>query len=286
MSLSKFGGGQVDLNIPEGDCAIPSRDNVCVDDRDLAKLRALVKKPAAKREALVEQIKSELGVVDEVNIWKHPEVRAKLGVAADEILHDYYKVEGPADSTALLTNFNIDDNIHQWDKFGPLLFGKKFFHIPFQMIDFMQMGGELAEFDPHRLIQEGYDSFGVVLNTDVSSGEGKHWFCLYGDLRHKGTREDPIQLEYFNSSGNPPMNEIIIWMESVGHRMLRDHRLHCELIRSAPRRLQHSNTECGMWCLIYIRSRLEGHPPDWFYKVDADDQDMISYRRKLFRKKS
>ena len=38
--------------------------------------------------------------------------------------------------------------------------------------------------------------FGMVCNTDSSSGSGIHWFSIFIDFTL-----NPIQIEYFNSSG-------------------------------------------------------------------------------------
>jgi hypothetical protein len=132
-------------------------------------------------------------------------------------------------------------------------------------------------------MSDGYKCFGVVLNTDVSSGRGKHWFAIYGDLDHKGTDKDPIVLEYFNSSGNPPMREVANWLEAAKQDLLKNYSIEADSVVSANRRLQNSMTECGVWSLMYILSRLKGHEPNWYYKTRANDADMIELRSFLFR---
>jgi len=283
-------GGTVPLNLPDNDCALPSSDGVCLIEPSEVKyykkfLESLEEKSDHDPPKLaVEKIKDVLKVDTESEIWENTRFRKFVGAdLADKILEDKFKPPGPAEGTALLDNHNIDDNLHQWSKYSKKLFGKKFYHVPFQMIDFADVQSELSNLDPGELMREKYDCFGVVMNTDVSSGPGKHWFCLYGDLARKGTKEDPIVLEYFNSSGNPPMDSVNVWLEDISHNMLKYHQKYCEITRSAPRRLQHSQTECGVWSLLYIRSRLEDHPPNWFYTVKADDRDMIETRKKLFR---
>jgi Ulp1 protease family, C-terminal catalytic domain len=230
---------------------------------------------------------TELDVKKESQLYIHPRVQDFLGGGrvARKTLEDYFKAEGPADSTALLDNFNIDETLDKWAKHSEDIFkGNKFYHIPFQMIDFSRHNTELANLDIPKLIKEGYKSFGVVLNTDVSSGGGKHWFAIYGDLDHKGTDKDPLIIEYFNSSGNSPMREVADWLEAMQHTLLKNYSLEVEIVRSANRRLQNSMTECGVWSLMYLLSRLKNHPSDWFYKTNANDADMIDLRAFLFRK--
>lgn len=238
-------------------------------------------------EEVIKTAKTELKVDTEAAVYESPRVRDLIGGAAvRKTLMDYFKAEGPADSTALLDNFNIDETLSKWALHSEQMFkGKKFYHIPFQMIDFAHQGTELSTLDIKKLMDDGYSSFGVILNTDRSSGRGKHWFALYGDLAHKGTSDDPIILEYFNSSGNSPMSEVSDWMESTQQALLKDHGIYADIYRSAKRRLQNSMTECGVWSLMYILSRLKGHGSDWFYKTSANDADMIKLRKFLFRNK-
>jgi hypothetical protein len=234
---------------------------------------------------IIKIAKSEVGVDKESQLYTDRRVQEFLGGSkeARKTLEDYFKAEGPANSTALLDNFNIDETIAKWAKHSESLFGKKFYHVPFQMIDFAQRGTELAHLNIRKLMSDGYKCFGVVLNTDVSSGRGKHWFAIYGDLDHKGTDKDPIVLEYFNSSGNPPMREVANWLEAAKQDLLKNYSIEADSVVSANRRLQNSMTECGVWSLMYILSRLKGHEPNWYYKTRANDADMIELRSFLFR---
>lgn len=275
------------------ECALPGRD-VCVDTKDIKYMHEFLryvtpdgdKKKLSDKET-VERLKRILNVNSEAEIWEHSKFRKFVGDdKAALILEKNYIPEGPGLSTALLNNENIDDSLELWALNGKERFQKKFYHIPYQMIDFERKKTELALLNIPDLIQQKYDCFGVILNTDYSDGKGKHWFCLFGDLMHKGTSADPIRLEYFNSSGNSPLPEVAVWLEKTKHNLLRDNGIHTEIVYSARQRLQHSQTECGVWSLLYIKSRLEGHPPGWFYKVQADDADMIEYRQHLFRVKT
>lgn len=286
-------GGSLELNIPAGECALPTFTGTCFTENDKALLQLKdflrhsgVNMPANTTAAeLVRTAKQTLQVPSEADIWEHERVKSYVGRGtSQEILSKRYKPKGPAFSTALLDNFVIDDTLHQWME-NSGVFNRKFYHVKFQMIDFQSQGTELSRLEIGDLVKQGYDCFGVILNTDISSGRGKHWFCLFGDMSTAGTREDPYTLEYFNSSGNPPVSEVSVWMESAVHKLLREHGKHCEIVRSASRRLQHSKTECGMWSLLYIRSRLEGKPYNFFYIASADDADMIRYRSLVFRPK-
>lgn len=292
--MSVTGGAIPEANIEPSICAIETK-KICSSPNELTHMKNFMAEifpnfnvDKMSDNQVIRELIKYLRVNSEAEIWEHKEFKEFVGEnKAMQVLRRIFKPAGPSDSTALLDNWNIDNTLHLWSLHAKVLFHKKFKHIPFQMIDFAtikQNDVSLADEHLWKTLQEGYDCFGVVLNTDISSGGGKHWFCIYGDFQHAGTRDDPYTLEYFNSSGNPPVQEVSVWMEDEIHQLLRDYKKHCDIIRSANKRLQYSNTECGVWSLMYIKSRLQGHPPNWFYTVKADDQDMIDLRKHLFRK--
>jgi hypothetical protein len=290
-------GGNAPI-LEEGICASTGR-TVCAKKEEIRRLVAAlsgfmkdggVSIRNKSDEDVVAIAVASLKVVDEASIWSHSAIRAAVGPEyATMVIKRRFKPTGPAHSTALLTNVDIDSTLAQWASLstGPdrdrAIVVDKFYHMPFQMIDFAETGSDLAQVDLMAIKAAGYGAMGVVINTDRHRGPGKHWFCLYVDLGHDGTETDPITLEYFNSSGNPPASEISDWLEQTSHKLLRDDKIHAEIVRSAARRLQQSHTECGVWSLLYIRERLEGKPPTWYYDVGANDNDMISARARLFR---
>ena len=136
---------------------------------------------------VIEKTKSKLSVDKESAIWSHPAFKKFVGEhRANRVLSKIFKPIGPTDTTELLNNKMIDETLGQWAEHSTELFGKKFRHVPFQMIDFMERNTELAKFTILDTLKSGFNCFGVVLNTDVSSGKGKHWFCVYGILVMRG----------------------------------------------------------------------------------------------------
>jgi hypothetical protein len=282
--MSVRGGQLEDLTqTPVSECTRPGA-TVCSPKSDIEKMRDFLKNtglrtPPNDRALIVEDMKKVLGVANEAEIYENRSFQNYIGYTrAKKILNLEFKPPGPANGTALLDNFNIDETLQRWAHIANDEFGKKFYHIPFQMIDFDKTGTELSKLDISDLIKKGYDSFGVVLNTDVSSGRGIHWFCLYGDLR-----ADPVRLEYFNSSGYPPKPEVQVWLERQIIN-LKKSGINAEYVyATGGRQIQYSKTECGVWSLVYILSRLTDHPFHWIAQVGANDEDMISFRARLFR---
>jgi len=277
------GGADVVSALGENKTECANEELVCITAKEKPLLTSFLKSEGIKvpntENEVVQISKKVLNVQNESEIWHSPKLRRVMGSHIPElVLSKRYKPEGPANSTSLLNNEHIDNTLKLWEENGEKIFGKKFLHIPFQMIDFEKEGTELAYFNVADAIGK-YDAFAVVLNTDVSSGRGKHWFCIYGDLN---IAKNKIQIEYFNSSGNPPMPEVENWLEKTKISLIRNN-IYADIIYSAPRRIQMSNTECGMWCLVYIKSRLYNKPPHWLYTINAKDADLIKYREQCFR---
>lgn len=282
--MSIVGGSLGELaSIPASECTRPGI-TVCSLKQDLTKMKNFliaggITNPPAEPAGLVEEVKKILGAEHEADIYENKSFQNYIGYSrAKQVLQTEFKPPGPHDNTALLDNFNIDETLARWAAIAPDEFDKKFYHIPFQMIDFERTGSELQQTDLVDLLKKGYSCFGVVINTDVSSGRGIHWFCLYGDLK-----ADPIQLEHFNSSGYDTKPEVYAWLQQQSINLNRAG-YKTEIINATGgKQIQYSRTECGVWSLVYIFSRLKNHPYHWMVAVGANDEDMIQYRSRLFR---
>jgi hypothetical protein len=193
----------------------------------------------------------------------------------DDVLNRFFKPEGPATHFGLLSNFNIDDVL---DQFETHFKGRSFLHVPFQMRDFEKIGTQLATTDIASKFNTGYKTFGVVLNTDVSSGAGIHWFCLFGE--HIG---DKIILEYFNSSGREPLPEVQAWLQKTKHHIQKTNNITVEIHYSTGIRFQADSHSCGVYCLCYIWLRLEKVSTKWFKASNFGDSLMHKARKNLFR---
>lgn len=205
---------------------------------------------------------------------------------------------GPRDNTALLNNFNIDEVLDKYTNKIP-----DFHHINFRMIDFAQT--EPSEFskkyndgEPVEVIKSSLLTFldplffqgskkcmGVVLNTDIHTNGGKHWFALFFDFRNP----NDITLEYFNSSGNIPMEEVHEYLVKFQRKVCRAYpQSKCTIERVSSVQLQNSRTECGVYSCYYVISRAEGISLRDFRNTcntkGIPDSKMIEYRKHLFRR--
>lgn len=261
---------------------------------------------AGKAETGPEAVRSAaraLGCSSEACVLAHPDFRefaeeagGLAGPRLDAELLLRFKPPGPRNSTRLLSNYNLDDVLQQWAIAFPT-----FFNLPFCMIDFASTGGSLARVDlagvlegvePQALsggvtVRRPCETFACALNTDVSTGRGKHWVAVFGDCRGRG----PWTVEYFNSAGNPPPAAVVRWMEGArarleGHRRAHPQKYGAGPVASTPVtdvRHQDSQTECGLYILFYIRARLEGRPASDFGGARIPDDAMETFRTHVFR---
>lgn len=200
----------------------------------------------------------------------------KSMIGADLVKHNFdinFNPKGPASSTEWLSNSHIDNVLDQAAKYY-----EGFAHINFQMSDFAENDDpdSLQNIDLAKLYNK-YKSFGVVINTDVSGGSGEHWFCIYGTFDKKG-----ITLEYFNSSGEPPILSVDIWLKETAEKLKKTLNVPVKIIRHMVPH-QTDNHSCGPYSLYYILSRLSGVPSDVFDKKIIPSKLMVKFRKQILR---
>ena len=219
------------------------------------------------------------------------------------------KPKGPAHNTNLLTNTNIDDvlarlsqlqcsdlHVRCKTKNSHVGYNKEFYHMHFQMIDFAgekDSSGNWAirqrmTIAPTELgtismvkdvILKGFKTFGVVLNTDVRTGGGIHWFSLFCDFR-----KNPCTIEYFNSSGNKPRTQIQDWLIKTAEEINSSTICKAKIvILSGLVHQRDTESECGLYSLYYIWNRLNGVPAMSFQDKRIPDAKMTKFRDSCFR---
>ena len=223
---------------------------------------------------IVTKMKEETNCNSESCIFKDPKFLqfAKLSKTKN-LLDEFFKPSGPATHFGLLSNFNIDEVLDQLvERFSDFL------HIPYQMRDFETICSELARVDLAKEFNNGKKQFGVVLNTDWSSGRGIHWYCIFGEKKN-----NKIQLEYFNSSGKEPLPETQAWLQKNKHYLAKELKIPVEVKYSTGIQFQNDEHSCGVYCLMYLWLRLEGVDNSWFNSENFNDTFMHKARRVLFR---
>lgn len=225
-------------------------------------------------EMIVKTLMTRLGVTKEYEIWEDYRVKEVLGEKTClNILETFFKIKGPHNSNDLLSNFDINKIMNQFTIHSKLLFGKNFLGLECQTIDFSQYKNDLRGLDTKTILM--YDAVGCVLNTDVSTGRGKHWICFYIDNK---TRE----ILFFNSSSNGPPIQLNVFLNKIKMELKLKHNLDYKMDNVVKFVLQKSRTECGVWCLIFIKSKLLGYKEFWILK-QTDVPFMKDYRKQIFR---
>lgn len=201
-----------------------------------------------------------------------------------------FKPEGTRNATDWLSNHNIDKVLKQYEDLSNHLkeFGK-FLHLNYHMIDFMNpptgykypLTGKQV-YDVVLGDSEQYNCFGTVLNTDVSTGKGQHWFAMFGDFRNPSD----YTIEIYNCAGG----QIDINLEEWGRKQAADiyskTKIPCKFINvSLGTTHQRDTYSCGIYSIYYIIKRLEKHPYAEFSKAGSINDKMIhDFRNKIFHK--
>lgn len=229
----------------------------------------------------------------------------------------YLKPDGPRDTTNWFSNVEIDKVMTQWNIAKPY-----FYNYPYGVRDYDEINHPLVKITPYDLyhmpisggsevdvtnlivtdtplvtkevttnIIQGYRCFGCIINTDYSSGPGKHWMALFGDMRtdHNDPERNKVwTVEYFNSSGkiHEPFIKYIEFAANSMREIVNKHGLDitvesiivCDIVH------QKSKSECGPYSMFYVYSRLfEDIDYNVFKQKRISDEQMINFRKALFR---
>lgn len=300
-----YGGnhsGEVTLMVDDGgnECALDIPGNVCSTKETVAAMERHLQKKKIDTTMLktskdiVDIVKKDLNCNTEECVLKDPNfVKEEIKSIVKESL-DRIKPEGPANSTKLLNNENIDSVLNKLTKRH-----EGFYHMEFQMIDFAgekDSSGEwvikkgqkifptqLGKIDMTKeVIDKGYKTFGVVMNTDFRTGGGIHWFSLFCDFRTA-----PCTIEYFNSSGNKPVKQIQDWLIKTEENINSSGKYKATVVvLSGMVHQKDSETECGPYSLYYIWNRLNGVPAENFQQKRIPDAKMVEWRKRVFKTRS
>jgi hypothetical protein len=216
---------------------------------------------------------------EQINILNHYKIKDILGSDTITREQSLFKIAGPTDST-WLSNDDIDDTMKQWS----IVF-KDFLPLSFNMIDFMEYNSSLKNvLIPYEYSQNKYRTIATVINTDkfIGGKGGKHWTALFIDMRD--TKE--FTVEFFNSTGGIPDKSIRDWetmaIDSIRSIGATDN---VKIVNAIGRQHQRSNSECGVYSLYYIYSRLINVAPRYFMENTIRDDEMRAFRKKIFRPK-
>lgn len=133
-------------------------------------------------------------------------------------------------------------------------------------------------------------SYGIVCNTDSSTGSGQHWFALFISTDHKDPKNASkpwIRIEVFNSAGGGSANqEFNSFWQKQAILIAKATGLKCTFDVITTIAHQRDDTgNCGSYSLFYIYSRLQDALPHEFNdpKRPIRDSAMKKFREVVFR---
>jgi hypothetical protein len=128
---------------------------------------------------------------------------------------------------------------------------------------------EICELRVQKALKNGTRAIGIVYNLDPHFKSGSHWVANYIDIPgHK--------CYYFDSYGMKPPPQVakfMRWLTTQDPKMRLEYN---------SRRLQFSNTECGVYSIYFITRMLAGDSFQAFTRRRPKDRDMLDLRDWLF----
>jgi len=132
---------------------------------------------------------------------------------------------------------------------------------------------ELCQIKLGDLIKKGKKCIGVVFNLDKHNEPGSHWVAMYMCY------ETGICC-YWDSYGMKPNPEVMVLMnrlKSQSQELGKNIDIKINTVRH-----QYKNSECGVYCIYFLISLLDGRTFEDIIKNIVNDDDMNSKRKKYF----
>lgn len=135
---------------------------------------------------------------------------------------------------------------------------------------------ELCKFDLSKYLNKGKTNIGIIFNLDPHYKEGSHWVAVYIKARNKG-------IYYFDSYGEKTPKRILKFMKNVQKQSSQLGEQY--KIYENKKRHQYSNSECGMYCLYFIKHMLHTGDFKTISTKKISDNKMKKLRNIYFNKR-
>ena len=234
-----------------------AQNGTCYSDLGIDKMKLIVPdKKYATAPEVVNAINVKFGCKTD------PECITKNGGLNWEVLKTNFVPKGPLNGE-WLSNFDIIAYFETWiRKYNNFVF------IEPQMNDFERHNKELSQVDWNAFKNPKAHRFlGCIINTDNYGNRGQHWVAIVADNNDK-------TIEYFDSAGGAPSNEIMEFMEKVS-AAAGFSTVYCNQVKH-----QQENSECGVYCIYYILCRFHKVKPEYFLNPNKKIHDNLM---KVFR---
>jgi hypothetical protein len=131
---------------------------------------------------------------------------------------------------------------------------------------------ELCKINLHENINSNKNKIGIVFNLDKHDESGSHWIAMYIDLYKN-------EIYFFDSYGEEPPKEVNTLANRLveqGKKIGRNMKYKINETRH-----QYKNSECGVYCINFIISLLEGNSFEEITQNKVKD-DVINLKRDYF----
>ncbi len=272
--------------LPPGGALLADENGSGLSDEAVKKIKDRLEKegvPMAHDAAPVEVV-LEAAKMIKVDVGNEENINPNVAIVAERFLSygDYMKAKRLFKAEAPWTDYPLNDKqiTHTMELFAHQF--PDFYPYEFCMSNFLGEPSASLQTHPIELYKRGFRSWGCVLNTDVYQGRGKHWVCIYGEMR-----DEIWTLEYFNSSSNAPFpdvrqyfdiceKEFVDYGRSVGKNIIVRRVLN-------PNDYQRGEGHhCGVYTLIYIWQRLNGVPADKYLRKKISNSHVLAFRKYIF----
>jgi hypothetical protein len=141
---------------------------------------------------------------------------------------------------------------------------------------------ELCKLNLKDLQENNYNSIGVVFNTDKHNEPGQHWFSMYIDLKGKNRKNKPT-IYHFDSAVGEAKQEILNLVNDIKEQYMNLHGKDIDFLFN-DKKHQSKNTECGIYCLHFLVSMLQGNSFNNYISKKKNDKDMFKFRDRFYIK--
>lgn len=148
-----------------------------------------------------------------------------------------------------------------------------------QKVDNYCISGNLCDFNLKNY--PGKDRFALVLNLDDRHGPGSHWVAIYFN---KNPALPNYGIYYYDSTATPPGDHVVEFTAKVKKAIV-DSTLHKKPLEILENRIQRQfkNTECGVFCIVFLTQCVKNIPFTDICKRMKKDDAINSFRNELFR---
>lgn len=191
----------------------------------------------------------------------------------DHLENKVFRPDGPQGRFDWLSTIDINQVLYQYEEKYPDF--KFLGAVPMDFMDLDYLPFQKLNFKD--LESEGFERFGVIFNTDKSTGRGKHWISLFFDLE-KG------QIYFSDSMGTRQPKEVGEFMKSIEKYLVNDKKKLNPDVRYNKTQHQKGNSECGVYSINFILRLLKGKTFEHLTQKRLTDNQVNKCRIKYFGK--